>query len=101
MNEHIRRETHPSEEECSDCVEELPQDWEIAFDKIQDSQKYNDYTAKRFCCGGDYCEGDHLGFIKDFIRELLVKEKEKSVGLDYQNGYDAGFEAAEKKWRNY
>lgn len=28
----------------------------------------------RFCCGGDYCEGDHNGFIKSFITTEVVND---------------------------
>lgn len=54
-------------------------DWEEQFDKIQSKCKYDDYTDERFCCGGDYCTGDHNGFIKSFIRELLAKQREELV----------------------
>ena len=52
-------------------------EWEKQFDEIQNKTKYTEYTDKRFCCGGDYCEGDHLGFIKSFIRSTLLARDEE------------------------
>ena len=51
--------------------------WQERFDKIVDNTDYTEYTPKRFCCGGDYCEGDHNGFIKNFISKELSSFKEK------------------------
>ncbi len=51
-------------------------EWEERFDEIQRKMSYTDYGCERFCCGGDYCEGDHLGFIKSFIsQELKLAEQ--------------------------
>ncbi len=44
--------------------------WGERFYSIQGAKSYSDYTCERFCCGGDYCDGDHLGFIKSFIRSI-------------------------------
>lgn len=44
--------------------------WREEFDEIQKSTNYSEYTHERFCCGGDYCQGDHNGFIKSFIANV-------------------------------
>lgn len=51
------------------------EEWEEEFDAIQAKHSYTEYTNERFCCGGDYCTGNHLDFIKDFIRTLLSHER--------------------------
>lgn len=60
---------------CGQCLEGFlsSSNWEKEFNKIQEKTKFIEYTEKRFCCGGDYCEGDHLGFIKSFIRTQISK----------------------------
>jgi hypothetical protein len=94
-------------------------EWEKEFDDIQNKQRYTDYTSERFCCGGDYCEGDHLGYIKSFISQLLTsqrtaleiahaeeckKHSEKAYADGYadgakihQNSYEAGIEVGKKE----
>jgi hypothetical protein len=52
-------------------------DWEKEFDEIVQRTNYREYTSDRFCCGGDYCIGDHDAFIKSFISSLLSRQKEE------------------------
>lgn len=63
------------------CGHTTTPEWEERFDEIQKSVRFIDYSYKRFCCGGDFCDGDHLGFIKDFIR-TEIKAAEERTRLD-------------------
>lgn len=47
------------------------------FEEIQKKHSYSDYTIERFCCGGDYCYGDHNGFIKSYINSLIARKEEE------------------------
>ncbi|MES2216647.1 MAG: hypothetical protein V4481_05135 [Patescibacteria group bacterium] len=79
---------------CDDCIGigvSTPSTMEERFDKIQESTNYSEYTHKRFCCGGDYCKGDHLGFIKSFIQEELERargEERKRIEKKYKDIFD-------------
>ena len=74
-----------------------PSEWEKEFDRVQELTRYDEYTSARFCCGGDYCRGDHLGFIKWFISEQITKARAEGaahegeeVRKSYQRGYSEG-----------
>ena len=52
------------------------------FNAIVKKTDFTEYTNRRFCCGGDYCQGDHNGWIKDFIQseiELAKKKERKRI----------------------
>jgi hypothetical protein len=71
------------------------QTWQERFDEIGNKTHYSEYTDERFCCGGDYCEGDHDGFIKSFIAQIL-EEEISNYQRDFEQKHIASAIKAEK-----